>query len=230
VSLFDIETVTCPACAASVEFEAVGSVNADRRPDLRAAIVDGSFQVQPCPSCGKQFRLDPVLTYIDIGNRQWILVQPAEALAQWSALEQQARATFSQAFGDAAPRPARAIGSQLRVRVAFGWPALREKLLCADNFLDDVSLELMKCALLRGLPNAPMTDDTELRLVGATPETLQLAWLKTANDAPVETLDVPRALYDDVNDDAWQALRATLEDGPFVDIHRLLVDAEAAEG
>jgi endogenous inhibitor of DNA gyrase (YacG/DUF329 family) len=52
---FRTETVNCPACATPVEFELVFSVNADRRPDLRDAIVAGTFQRQPCPSCGTDF-------------------------------------------------------------------------------------------------------------------------------------------------------------------------------
>lgn len=34
---------TCPACGAELEAETVASVNADRRPDLRDAILDGIF-------------------------------------------------------------------------------------------------------------------------------------------------------------------------------------------
>ena len=59
MSVFHTQTVHCPACATPVEFKLVFSVNADRRPDLRDAIVAGTFQRQPCPSCGTEFRVDP---------------------------------------------------------------------------------------------------------------------------------------------------------------------------
>jgi hypothetical protein len=228
MSLFDTQTVACPACGTNVEFEASDSVNAERRPDLRAAIVDGTFQARACPSCGKSFRLDPLLTYIDLGNRQWILVQPAEGLERWPELEEQARRTFDLAFGDAAPRPARAVGAGIRPRIAFGWPALREKLLCADLGLDDASLEVLKCALLRSLPDSPLADDTELRLTGGDGATLRLAWLRTENETPTETLELPRSFYNDVAaEEVWESLRAELRASTFVDMQRLMVDTDA---
>ena len=66
MSVFHTETVNCPACATPVEFKLVFSVNADRRPDLREAIVAGTFQRQPCPSCGAEFRVDPEFTYMEL--------------------------------------------------------------------------------------------------------------------------------------------------------------------
>jgi hypothetical protein len=229
MSLFETESLTCPACKATIPFEAAGSLNADRRPDLRAAILDGSFQVQACPSCGKSLRLDPQMTYLDIRRHQWILVQPAEDLARWMDLETQARRIFDLALGNAAPRPARRIGAEIQPRVTFGWAALREKLLCADQLLDDVTLELLKCRLLRAAPKPPLADDTELRLVGVAPGMLHLAWIDVAAGRVLETLEVPSALYEEIVEDPdWQDLREALTEGPFVDMHRLLVSAEAA--
>src|SRR5437879_9048961 len=82
MSMFQTMTVNCPECGTAVDFKAVISVNADRRSDLRAAIIDGSFQRQPCPKCGKDFRLDPELTYVDVGRGQWIAVFPVAKLGQ----------------------------------------------------------------------------------------------------------------------------------------------------
>ena len=47
MSIFESTELACPACGAINAFEAVNSVNADRRADLRRAILDGSFQRQP---------------------------------------------------------------------------------------------------------------------------------------------------------------------------------------
>ncbi len=165
MSLFNTTTIQCPSCKADHTFDAVSSVNAERRPDLRASILDDSFQARVCETCEKRFRLDPLLTYFDTVRDQWVLVQPMEGLARWPDLEQQALDTFAKAFGDAAPLAARAIGATMSVRVTFGWAALREKLLCADHLLDDVVLEALKCGLLRSLPDAPLDDETELRLL-----------------------------------------------------------------
>ena len=70
MSIFRTMTVNCPHCGTAGGFNAVMSVNADRRPDLRTAILDGSFQRQPCPQCGKDFRLDPEMTYVALGQGQ----------------------------------------------------------------------------------------------------------------------------------------------------------------
>ena len=203
----------------------MASVNAERRPDLRAAILDGSFQASHCPACDAAFRLDPVLTYLDIERLQWILVKPADELAGWLVLEQEARAAFDLAYGAAAPRPARALGLQVRPRITFGWAALREKILCAELGVDDAALETLKCALLRSLPETPLADDIELRLTGGSEEMLELAWVSTTDEAPRETMTVPRDLYDEVlQDPAWETLRETMAAATFVDMQRLMVE------
>jgi hypothetical protein len=58
MSVFHTETINCPACTTPVQFKLVYSVNADRRPDLRDAIVAGTFQREPCPSCARQAGID----------------------------------------------------------------------------------------------------------------------------------------------------------------------------
>ena len=71
---------SCPACSQFVEFEAVYSVNADRRPDLRDEILAGTFQKEACPKCGESFRLTPELTYLDEERGQWIAAFPADRM------------------------------------------------------------------------------------------------------------------------------------------------------
>src|SRR5438445_8953366 len=107
MSVFNKVSVTCPSCGSSVEFNAVLSLNADRRPDLRAAVLDGSFQRQACPQCNTEFRLDPQLTYVDVARGLWVAAHPYAKLGQWKALEMQARATFDKAYGANASAAAR---------------------------------------------------------------------------------------------------------------------------
>src|SRR5262245_749487 len=129
MSRFHKTTIRCPACKTPVEFNAVSSVNAARRPDLRAAIIDRSFQRQPCPQCGAAFRLDPELTYVDTGRKQWIAAYPVARLGRWKELEEQARTTFAQAYGSRAPASAQKLGAGIQPRITFGWGGLREKLV-----------------------------------------------------------------------------------------------------
>jgi hypothetical protein len=227
MSMFRTMTVTCPQCGTAIDFKVVISVNADRRPDLRAAILNGSFQRQPCPKCGKPFRLDPEMTYIDAHRGQWIAAYPVAKLGQWKELEDQARASFDQAYGERAPAAARQMGAGMKPRITFGWSALREKLVAADHQLDDVTLELVKLALVRTSKSTPLSNDTELRFLDVDEDKLVMAWIHPQTEQIVEALKVPRKLYDDIAADepGWRALREELSAGPFVDMNRLLVVA-----
>jgi hypothetical protein len=215
-----------------VAFSANFSVNADRRPDFRVAILNDTFQLGSCDACNESFRLDPEMTYFDVGRNQWILVRPVEALAEWGDLEKQALALHSAAYGEGASEYAQEIGKKLQVRVTFGWPALREKLLCGEHGLDDVTLELTKLALIRGLDGPPLADSVELRLQDVDDGQLKLAWIDAAHERVIDVLNVSRKLYDQVAADepAWRTIRAQLCAGPYVGVNRLFITAEAEAG
>ncbi len=230
MSVFNVMTVTCPSCGASVKFNTVLSVNADRRPDLRVAILAGSFQRQPCPECHAEFRLDPEMTYVDVARGQWIGVFPIAKIGHWQELEEQTRVTFDRAYGAKASGAAREIGAGMKARLVFGWAALREKLVAMDQGLDDVTLELAKIAMIRGMDKPPVGADTELRLGGVDGDSFAIAWLTAATEGVKEILRVPRSLYDEIAADeaGWSALRASLTAGPFVDANRFLLAPVAA--
>lgn len=225
MSIFETAEAPCPVCATPVRFDLVASVNADRSPQLRTAILDGSFQFQSCPSCSCRFRPPPRLTYLDVGRGQWILAIPATRLDAWSELETYCREAFDLAYGPEASAPARAIGRALSARIVMGWAALREKLLCRDLGLDDITLELVKLAVIGGVPGAPLADDTELRLERLTEAGYELVWIRSASEARLASLEIPRSLEADIDVSAadWAPLRATLAASPFVDYTRLLL-------
>lgn len=226
MSVFKPVACDCPACGSAIRIDACDSVNGARRPDLRRDILEDRFQRIRCAACRSEFRIDPAFTYLDVERGQWMLVRPAADLAEWPVFEAQARAIHAEAFGaDAAP-VAQAIGARLAVRLAFGWPAAREKLLCAAHGIDDVRLELLKLVLLRRLGDLPLSDTVELRLVGAGAERLRLDWLQAADGARVEQLELPRALLDELDDGAaeWRDLQAELAAALYVDLQRFLVE------
>jgi CpXC protein len=226
MSMFSSVSLSCPKCGSAIPFQAVDSVNGDRRPDLRTAIVEGTFQREPCPNCAASLRLEPEFVYLDLARRYWVLVRPADRLTEWAELEKGAHHIFNMAFGTEASRPAQRIGQSLRVRVTFGWPALQEKLLCSELDLDDLILELVKIALLRTQRTLRLGDDTECRLIGRTEESLLFAWRRAATEEIAEVMEVPRGAYDDIAADvtSWDTIRAELDGNPFVDVHRLLVE------
>lgn len=231
MSLFKTQQLNCPSCARPLRFETVHSVNADRRPDLRVAILDGSFQRMNCPHCDARFRLDCDFTLLDIGRGQWIVAAPVARIAQWEALENEARDLFARAYGDAAGGVARELGRKLKPRVVFGWPALREKLLAADLGLDDIALEACKAAAIRSGVPMPGLAVAELRLIGGDAQDLLLAWERSYDGATAEVLKVPRALHDEIVADAgggWAAFRAGFDAAFFVDLKRNLVPGRQA--
>jgi hypothetical protein len=227
MSLFRTFSVSCPSCGAAVEFSVVNSVNADRRPDLRDAILDGSFQRQNCPNCNDSFRVEPEFNYLDVGRNQWIAAFPLSKLGEWQQWEDHARVVFDKAFGAHASGPAQSIGADLKTRLTFGWAALREKLVAAEQGLDDVTLELCKIAMIRGLEDQPLANHTELRLYGFEEGDFVMGWIVATSEFPVDMMRVPRSLYDEIAADAegWQELRNELSTGMFVDAQRLMIAA-----
>ncbi len=225
MSLFDRMMARCPICETDQEVELVGSVNAGRRTDLRQQIIDRRFQERACPSCGALFRLPPGFTYVDFGRLQWILAHPADAITQWRRLEAEAEATFASLYGAGASSEAREIGQAIKPRITFGWPALREKVVCLDAGLDDVELELTKMAVIRNVPGSPVADQTELRFDRMEGDSLVLHWTVTTTESILTNLRVPRAVYDQIAEDAagWADLRGQLNRHPFTDLNRLLV-------
>ena len=225
MSMFNPASAACPKCGTVRKFELVASVNADRRPDLRAAILDGSFQRETCAKCKTQFVMPPALTYLDVRRGNYILVQPLAMQEFWEASEKIATDSFERAYGPGANAAAQEIGSGLKVRIVFGWAALREKLHCAELGLDDVELELTKMALVRNADESPISDANELRLIGGNAEALRLGWIQASNERLLEELEVPRSTYDEIaaDHDVWQPMRDEVAAHPFVDMNRMLL-------
>jgi hypothetical protein len=223
MSLVRPVNLVCPSCGHLIVMEAVGSVNADRRPDLREDILQDRFQDVHCGACGKSFRLQPEFNYLDVGRGQWIAGMPAARMPAHLQVEDEVTAAFDQFYGAQAPAAAREVGEGLTVRLTFGWPALREKLLLRGARLDDVLVEMMKLDLLRHLPSAPLGPGTELRLVRATDDLLAFVWIETATEKGLQEVVLPRAAYDEMvaGAEAWAGIRAQLTNGPFVDIQKL---------
>jgi hypothetical protein len=222
MSVFQKQSLPCPGCGVPAPFDVVHSINADRRPDLRAAILAETFQTRTCGSCGKTFRLDPELTYLDVRRGSWLGVHAASEVGRWARIEADDRALFDRGYGPAASEVARSIGAGLTVRVVFGWAAFREKLVAADADLDDHELELLKIAIVKSSEETPF-GTANLRLVAVEEGELLFAWVTPRSEEIVTTLWVSRTAYDEIASDreGWAALREALSAGPFVDLQRL---------
>jgi hypothetical protein len=227
MSIFNTTELACPNCATRVSFDLVHSVNVDRRPDLRQAILDRSFQREACPACGHTFRVEPEFTYLNLQRGQYIAVWPIGRLGEWKALEARSQAAFDKSFGAGAPPQVRALGKKLAPRVVFGWAALNEKLIAADAGIDDRSLELGKAGALGNLDIVPVGAEQELRLVAVQDDELKLGWITTGGDELVDVIGLPRSAIAEIEADPepWQELRAELSGSMFVDLQRCLLPA-----
>lgn len=222
MSLFSTNSITCAKCGEIFTMEVVGSINADRRPDLREAILSDSFQDSTCPSCGNAFRLEPSFTYVDAARGQWILSMPAREMPGYRAAESQAASLFARSYGADAPQAAQEVGVHLVPRLTFGWPAAREKLLIRELGLDDAVVEMVKLDLLRRVPEAPLAPGVEMRLVGLENERLRFAWLGAEDEGVLSDVSIGRELYDVIAADTagWAEIRELLTDGNFVDMQK----------
>lgn len=223
-------TIACPNCGVSNEFDVFASVNADRRPDLRDDIIEGNFMRVKCSSCEVEFRSEPSLNYLDIGNGVWIMAQPVGAITHWAEEEAAAAEVFGDAYGSGAPAAAREIGEELTARVTFGWPAFREKLIVAQEGLDDLTLEKTKISILRNKPGNPVEPGVELRLLSVHDPVLLMGWIRATTNEALEVFEVQRALYDTIAvDEGWAEIGQALSGGMFVDMQRMFIEPQARE-
>jgi hypothetical protein len=225
MSIFNTTEIPCPTCGTKVSFELVHSVNADRRPDLRQAILDRSFQREACPACKYNFRVDPEFTYLNIQRGQYLAVWPLARLPQWKEIEARSQAAFDKSFGTGAPPEAKALGKKLTARVVFGWAALNEKLIAAEAGIDDRTLELAKGGVMGNLDTVPVGRGSELRLIAVQGDDLKLGWISTAGDELTDQVSVPRSVLAEIEAEPaeWQELRDEIANGMFVDLERSLV-------
>ncbi|KJS40904.1 MAG: hypothetical protein VR71_20615 [Roseovarius sp. BRH_c41] len=224
MSLFTVEQAPCPNCGTIAEMEIFSSVNGDRRVDLTEAILTGTIQSHTCKKCETAFRVEPSINYLSVGEGLWMMARPLSAMAHWKEEEEAANTAFEDAYGSGAPDAAKEIGELLTVRLSFGWPAFREKVLIAQHGLRDVSVELMKLAILRNRPANPLAPGVELRLVNLHGDQLEMAWIDAISNTPLDLFTAQRSLYDEVDGgEAWAKLAAELSAGSFVDIQRLTI-------
>jgi len=225
MSLFTTMNVTCPSCGKTTTMEAVGSVNADRRPDLRDEILGNTFQQVTCPNCGASFRLEPEFSYLHVGTGQWIGAMPSSRMVNFREVEPETQESFDTAYGKLAPVEAQEVGQTLVPRLTFGWQGLREKLLLGEHALDDAIVEACKFELLRNIDEAPIGTNVELRLYEVGEDILTFLFLDTDTEETLEEVQAPRALYNSIaqNPQPYAALLEKLRSGVFVDMRRLFM-------
>jgi hypothetical protein len=131
MSVFRDIHVDCPNCGARQAFKISHSVNADLRDDLRLSILADEFQRVVCTECTTPFRLEPELTFVDVGRHLWIAALPLPRSARWKSEEEHAAELFQRVYGPRAPQPVQEVGRGLAPRLVFGW------ILASDETIGD---------------------------------------------------------------------------------------------
>lgn len=227
MSLFSTTQLVCPKCKKETRFEEVGSINADRRPDLRQGILDGTLQNNVCSECSETFVLEPDLNYMDAGRGQWIAAYPIYRILSHLEAADEMTKLFDKSFGESAGKAEQELGNSLVGRVVFGWPAMREKLLIKELELDEVVVELMKIDFLRDGDDIPFDAASELRLVEVDGTTMVFCWFGPAVEDSKRILELEVDRYQDIvaNIEQWKPIVDELTDSPFVDIKKLYLGA-----
>lgn len=227
MSVYEERRLRCPHCGHEV-LRAV-AVSIDGRASARGehqAILDGTFQRWPCEACGRGFRAEGPLIYIDFDAKLWLGVFPGELEARWWAYEDEPRAAFDRNMRERCPPLVRDWAPGFEIRAVFGLDRLREKLAAHAAGIDDRVLEAYKLDLMRAHGPHELSLAARPRLRELTPHELIFAVPKPAPKAPdlCAIVHVPRAELDEVaaaRDGEWAPTIAALSAGPYVDIGRI---------
>ncbi len=226
------EQVRCQ-CGTAVRVVVADALDAVAHPHLRQALLDGALHRFTCGACGAPLLVDKPLVYLDTARRHFFVVAPRRELAHEPQALALTRQLFEMHFGPQTTAAEQALGGEMMVRLCFGLPALREKVVADEAQLNDLALEALKCEVLGQLPELQQQGTVALWLVDASQERgeLELVAETAADDEagglhsgePVP-LRVPRATYDSIfalGPAQILRFRPGLARGPHVSMQRL---------
>jgi hypothetical protein len=195
-------------------------------PDMRQAVLDGTFHHFTCSECRVALVVEDVLPYTDFPRQHMFTVVPPPAIHEMQQWVEFSNTSFHQTMEVGALPLVREWAPHMKRRLVFGLDSLREKLLVFDAGLDDRVLEILKLKMLEDLQLTGglegrfllthIDDDTMFMEYGATPS---------------ESLEVPLA-YELYSRARWdiESLRdlcPPLTDGLAVDYRVAVLDAAA---
>lgn len=190
VSTLAAVRTSCTRCGGMVEGEVALVVNVDRRPDLRHAVLRGTFNRLDCTACGHRMTVARTVALVDFGRRQWVHAYPAWAEVHWLDLARATEQAVQRNLAFAAPPAIRELAEGMQVRVVFGYDALREKFVAHDAGIDDAELEMAKLSLLAGRPDLAAA---RILLWEVTPDELRWVVLHARAERVVTSHEVLRA-------------------------------------
>lgn len=227
MSITAVREVVC-RCGAPVRVFVATSVNAERHPHMREAILRRTFHVFECGACHRPIGIDKELLYIDLARREFYGVFPLAAASDPEPCARQIADAFETALGAGAGESVRPLAEGMRVRVCFGLEEVREKIVARASGLSDLALELLKADVLAGNPDLAQLGIQTLRLEAVGEDGGLGLLLEQAGDPPRLLHDraftVARDVYDVFGNMTWEQLIARLPgiaSGPHVSLLRL---------
>jgi hypothetical protein len=220
MSITEEQLVQC-ACGTAVRVVLAESLNAGRHPHLRQALLDGELHRFTCGTCGARVLVEKQLLYFDAERHHFFVVLPRDELAHEAQGIAIVRRLYDVSFGPPAAETLQELGRAMMVRLVYGLPALREKVLADEAGLNDLALEALKCEVLGQLPELEHRATAALWLGRVLEGELEL-WAET-DGAPLP-VRVPRWTYDSIvalGAEQILRFRPGLAKGPHVSMQRL---------
>ena len=221
MSTFKSTTVQCPHCGHSQTASLASSINANRAPELRAALLARTFQRMACAECDKRYVADGPFLYMDFERKHWFGHYPLAWERRWRSLEAEPQQAWHRNMVVHAPPLVREQAAGFLIRAVFGLEAMREKLVIADAGLSDTLVEVAKLQLARHTPGLTLSPSTRLRLDRVQDGDLVFAVPARPGLRAVMPAANWATLIMDVVEQA-PALEA-VSGGPYVDVGRVVI-------
>jgi hypothetical protein len=228
MSILHTHEVTCD-CGAVVAMMCCDSLNAERHPHLREALLERTLHRFQCGGCGAFLVADKRMMYVDLERGHFYGVGREADRGDERALADELLTAWRISLGDEAPASVLALfePGRFHVRLCFGLEELREKVVAREAGIDDLALEIFKGELLAANPEWAGAGVRTLRLDHVEPDGRLALYLERAGDPPVALelgLVSARERCDELARARWQDLLAThpsLASGPHVSLLRL---------
>jgi hypothetical protein len=215
-------------CGATVSVFCADSINAERHPHMRDAILARTLHVFQCGACLGSIAVDKPLLYVDLGRGELYGLHPASERAHEREHGEALVEAWSVAVGDRAGAAARTLfdGNRFHVRLCYGLEELREKIVAHEAGLRDLVVEAVKAEVMAASEELRRLSVIALRLdsVGEAGELRLIA--ERATDPPTVLdlgLAIERARYDALAAVPWRDLLARfpgIAAGPHVSMLR----------
>ena len=111
----------CPHCQHDSIEKIFISINAERSPHLRTALIDQTLHRIHCAQCEQYYTFDLQMNWVDFIKKEWVRVFPLSSRAQWASLMNASEQAYQQYLvGEAAPVMVHELGVGMKVRSVFG--------------------------------------------------------------------------------------------------------------